>query len=173
MLRDYPEMVERALEIQGDDGGARSLILHPHFLIGFDFHLDGETTIKLYPDLRPEELADHRVVRSFSADAIAAMAQCSWTHVYFRRPGAPRILQLHPHRPDEFVKRYLAADVAQPIHRQYAGAAMLDMVVALEEDKLAGAPAREFALYYMPRGDEPMPRRGSDRRNVLPATERA
>jgi LynF/TruF/PatF family peptide O-prenyltransferase len=157
MLRDYPEKVERALAMQGDDGAARSLLLHSPFLIGFDFHFDGAARVKLYPDLRPEELGDRRVLRSFGAAVIAAMAQCSWIHVYCRGPGLPRILQLHPRQPDEFVERYVAAEVAEPIHRHYAGAAMLDMVVALEEDELARGSAREVALYYMPRGDRPVP----------------
>jgi LynF/TruF/PatF family peptide O-prenyltransferase len=156
MLRDYPEMVERALAMQGDDGPVRSLLLHPAFLVGFDFHLDGETRVKLYPDVRPEELGDRRVLGAFGAEAIAAMAQCSWTHVYCRGPGKPRILQFHPRQPDEFVGRYVAPDVAQPIHRHYAGAAMLDMVVAIEEGELARGPARDVALYYMPRGDRPV-----------------
>lgn len=155
MLRDYPEIVERALSIQDDDGRVRSLMLHAPFLVGFDFHLDGKSHIKLYPDLRPEELASRQVTEEFDHNAIAAMAQCFWTHVYFRRAPAPRKLQFHPREPDVFIERYLDADLARPIHSHYQGHALLDMVVAMREDALSRGPARDFALYYMPRGEVP------------------
>jgi len=153
MLRHYTEKVERALSMADDDGRARALLLHHPFLVGFDLHFDGTTRIKLYPDVRPEELADPRVQQALSVNALAAMAECTWTHLYFASPGVPPTLQLHPRDPDVFVARHLSPELAEPVHARYAGAPLLDMVVSLPHDDIGKGPARRFALYYMPRGD--------------------
>ncbi|HEX4340935.1 MAG TPA: DUF5838 family protein [Polyangiaceae bacterium] len=155
MLGHYTEKVERALAMAGDEGRVRALLLHLPFLVGFDLHFDGATRIKLYPDVRPEELADARVGRALSSEAVAAMAQCSWTHLYFASPHAPLTLQLHPRDPDAFVGRYLAPELAEPIHRRYEGSPLLDMVVSLPHDDVGNGKARRFGLYYMPRGNVP------------------
>lgn len=148
MLTRYPERVERALGLQGDDR-ARALFIHDEFLVGFDLGTDGQSSIKLYPDLRPEELGDSRIAGAFTPAAMAAMAECRRVHVYLRA-RAPRVLQLHPSDPDAFVARHLSAELALPVHAAYRGARLLDMVVSVREADLGAGRIEDFALYYMP-----------------------
>jgi LynF/TruF/PatF family peptide O-prenyltransferase len=149
MLDEYPERVDRAIRLQGDDPRIRQLLLHDSFLVGFDLCLDGSAGIKLYPDIRMEETANARVVAAFSQATRNTLAECAWTHVYFARPGSPVVLQCHPINPDDFIRAHLDPRVAEPIHARYQGLRMLDMVVSMREVDLT-SPVTEFALYYMP-----------------------
>jgi LynF/TruF/PatF family peptide O-prenyltransferase len=149
MLNGYPEKVARAIELQRDER-ARPLIMHDEFLVGFDLHPGGPTRVKLYPDLRPEELTDPRVTAAFSPAVRDAMAECRRVHVYFPGPNAPRVIQFHPSDPDAFVARYLALELATPVHWRYRGERMLDMVVSFRDAALGNSKIRDFALYYMP-----------------------
>jgi LynF/TruF/PatF family peptide O-prenyltransferase len=154
MLTDYPEKVERAVALHGDDCDVTRLKLHDEFLVGFDFRFDGRSAIKLYPDVRPWELRDpaHRVIlgNALSGEALEAMGRCRWTHIYLARHHAGRVLQFHPAEPDEFVARYLAPEMVRPVHELYEGTPLLDMVVSVRERDLADRPIRDFTVYYMP-----------------------
>jgi LynF/TruF/PatF family peptide O-prenyltransferase len=146
VLQDYPERVERALRFRQTDARLRRLIVHDGFLVGFDFHLDGRSSVKLYPYLRDQDLTN--VDGVLSDAAMQAMRQCSMTHVYFSHHD-PVVFQFHPHDPDAFVRAYLDADLYASVHSIYQGRRLLDMVVSLREGDLGGN-ATDCALYYMP-----------------------
>jgi tocopherol O-methyltransferase len=153
MLRDDPEKVEQAVALHGDASLVSKLILHGEFLVGFDLRLDGTSAIKLYPDVRPSELQDpgtrERLRQLLSGQALEAMDQCLWTHLYIARHHSGLVLQCHPADPDGFVDRYLG-EAVRPVHELYAGTRLLDMVVSFREREIERLPARDFSVYYMP-----------------------
>jgi LynF/TruF/PatF family peptide O-prenyltransferase len=154
MLRDYPERVERAIALHGDNAAVRPLILHAEFLVGFDFHLDGRAAIKLYPDIWEKELHEKGVQRrlreALSDPAVEAMEECRWTHICIARHNPERVLHYHPSRPREFIDRFLSCPMARAIHRVYEDTLLSDMVVSMREGELREGRVRNYTLYYMP-----------------------
>ncbi len=153
MLARAPDLVERAIALHGDGRVVRALRFHDDFLVGFDLRFDGTCGVKLYPDVRPEELGDsdirQRLRRFLSSEALTAMGLCLWTHIYLAHHNPDTVLQLHPADPDDFVARHLPPR-GREIHAAYAGVPLLDMVVAVPERELHTGEVRSFALYYMP-----------------------
>jgi LynF/TruF/PatF family peptide O-prenyltransferase len=154
MLSDAPELVKRALALHGDPDPVKALRLHDEFLVGFDLCFDGTTRVKVYPDVRPEELKSPRTFarlgRSLPRPTLEAMRACVWTHVYFGKHNRDIVLQLHPADPDTFVRRYLPREPGHALNAVYDGCRLLDMVVSVEAAQLAQNKVDRFAIYHMP-----------------------
>ena len=154
MLSDAPELVKRGITLHGERKPVRTLRLHEEFLVGFDLRFDGTSGVKVYPDVRPAELADPRTFarlgRILPARALEAMRACLWTHVYLGKHNRDIVLQLHPADPDSFVSRYLPKKLGHALHAVYDGCRLLDMVVSVEAGQLAQRAVDRFAIYHMP-----------------------
>ncbi len=127
--------------------------LHPTLLFGYDLRFDGTTALKLYPDIREDEFASAEVqvgLSVFSTSAREAIAQSHWTHLYLSNRNTDTMLQFHPREPDEFLANWLPHPLADGIHRTYADAPLLDMVVSLPARELNRRAIENFTLYYMP-----------------------
>ena len=147
-------LVSRVLAEHGDSPLFRHLHIHPTLLIGYDLRYDGTTALKLYPDIREDELASadvrSRLASVLSTRSRDAMAQAHWTHLYLSRRNKDTMLQFHPQEPDEFLPNWLPHPLARDIHRAYAGIGLLDMVVSLPAMELDRNDIQNFTLYYMP-----------------------
>jgi LynF/TruF/PatF family peptide O-prenyltransferase len=132
----------------------RTLHIHDELLVGYDLRFDGTTAIKVYPDVRPQELripeTRQRLAAVLSEPALDAMACCSWTHLYLAKHNPDIVLQFHPSDADEFVHRYVNCRRARKIHEIYRGRHLLDMVVSMQDNKLQRGNVDNYALYYMP-----------------------
>jgi LynF/TruF/PatF family peptide O-prenyltransferase len=147
-------LVSRALTAHGATPLFRALHIHSTLLLGYDLRFDGTTALKLYPDIREDEFTSAEIQSKLSAvlstSAREAMAQSHWTHLYLSSRNTDTMLQFHPIKPDEFLANWLPHPLAHGIHRAYADAALLDMVVSLPAKELDRRAIENFTLYYMP-----------------------
>jgi LynF/TruF/PatF family peptide O-prenyltransferase len=154
IFNNLQECLKRVALDEVDRATFRALHIHDELLVGFDLRFDGTTALKVYPDVRPQELRipenRQRLMAVLSERALDAMACCSWTHLYLARHNPSVVLQFHPSDADGFVHRYVDCRRAREIHDVYQGQHLLDMVVSMQDKELERGSVGNFALYYMP-----------------------
>jgi LynF/TruF/PatF family peptide O-prenyltransferase len=157
ILKDYPEKKEKAIELHGGIPEIRTLLLHDEFLVGFDFYFNGRNVIKLYPDIRREELI-WELLRNQAASflhpsAIELACHAYWLHVYFSDNHRGRVLQLHTTNSDPFFN-YLREEDAQPFRKLYREKKLPCAIFAFNEDDIKLNDIQNWSFYYLPQSTQ-------------------
>jgi LynF/TruF/PatF family peptide O-prenyltransferase len=152
IINNYPEKLEQALLLQGDNTEVRQLIFHNELLVGFDFFFDGRTKIKLYPDINKEEFQDIQIQKKLkevlSDVAINLMSLCFWTHISFTSDNAEIILHYHPLNPQKFIKKFVYNQIVDNINNFYQHQNILRQVISVKESELIDNSINSLNLYY-------------------------
>lgn len=152
-LGDYAEKIEAAFRLAPRAGPLRQLLVGAGLLVGFDFHLDGRTAIKLYPRVMREQLLRPVIRERLGAvlpDAVlAAMDQCRWVHISLDKVDVDRIVHFRPLDPVSFLQRYLANETAAAVAEYYRQIHVFDTVVSMRESEFLAGVTKNVNLYFM------------------------
>ena len=152
IIDDYEQKREAAIRLHGDSEELRLLMIHDELLVGFDFYLDGQQTIKIYPDVGRDELTNtdikQRFARVLSQPALELMKLCHRAHVSFGSEKQDRIIHYHPIESMSFVNTIVRNDLAQEVDLFYRSRPVLDQVVSLREREIIEGVIESVNLYY-------------------------
>jgi len=152
-LAGCAEKLERAVSLLDDPDAVRRLMFHDDLLVGFDFHLDGGSGLKLYSGVTHDDLrrgdVRRRLQETCSPDVLAAIAACHRFEFQFKRGAAGRVLSFHPLDPGAFIERFLPTDAARHVYARYQGQALADVVVAVPEEEFGKEAPRDYSLYFI------------------------
>jgi LynF/TruF/PatF family peptide O-prenyltransferase len=153
-LGDYPEKLDEAfsLPLPGEpDASLRPLVVRPGLLVGFDFHLDGRASVKLYPRIEKTDLCTPapraRLAAALPWYVLAALERCEWAYVSLSRDGS-RVLHFCPTNGYEFTRDLLGAP-GLALVTPHLNADLMSVVVSVSEKDILLKDIRDYSLYCM------------------------
>jgi len=153
VLRDYPERKEKAIKLHGDNSAIRKLLFHNEIIAGFDFSFDGRNIIKLYLDIKKEELANEHIRNQLSAVlnpvSLQLLKHAHWLHIYFSDNHKGPVLQFHTTEMETFFN-LLPNKEAQPFRKLCHEKNIGCSIFAFNEYELQQREIQNWSFYYMP-----------------------
>ncbi|MEG3898948.1 MULTISPECIES: LynF/TruF/PatF family peptide O-prenyltransferase [unclassified Microcoleus] len=150
-LDNYPEKLETAISLCGDREDLRMLYINNYWLVGFDFYLNGHTTIELYPIINSEQLKQkevhQRLAKVLSVPALEILDAFSTILIGFAPSNQDRLLYGYLVNPNEFINS-LQNDMANKVHAYYRNQSVLNTMICLSERELVYGKTENLNLYY-------------------------
>ncbi|MBC6480453.1 MAG: LynF/TruF/PatF family peptide O-prenyltransferase [Hormoscilla sp. GM7CHS1pb] len=152
IIEDYPEKLEAAISLHGEREDVRTLIVNNKLLIGFDFFLDGHSTIKLYPEIDSKEWqqvdVQQRLRKVLSPQALQLLDACDELTVAFSKGYEDKILHLDLLDANNFIHK-LGHEMASKVHAHYQGKQVERIHVSLSERELLAGSIENLNMYYL------------------------
>lgn len=152
VVEDYPEKIEAAIQLYGEDGDLRSLIFHSELLIGFDFYLNGRNVVKVYPDITKSELEQPYIQKQLAgalhSSSLEFISQCKWLHVNFAKNNSSKALHYHTSDPASLLQK-VNTRAANQIFNYYKEKDLHAAVISFYEHELKEQTILNWNFYYM------------------------
>jgi len=153
IIEDYPEKIETAIHLYGENKDLRSLILHDELLIGFDFYFNGRNVIKVYPDIKrfeyEQEVNQQNIAKVLHPSALRLIEKSEWVHINFSKDYSSKVLHFHVHDPVPFLEM-IPGERARAMCSYYRQRELYNVVVSFYEHELIEKNILNWNLYYMP-----------------------
>lgn len=150
-INNYPEKLETAISLLGKREDLQLLYINNTWLVGFDFYLNGKSTIELYPSLSRDELqlvdVQLKLAKFLSVPALNLLNDFSSVLIGFTQKNQDRLLYGYLINPNEFIDN-LHNDIANKIHTYYREKKVLNTMIFLSEGELIAGSLDNFNLYY-------------------------
>jgi LynF/TruF/PatF family peptide O-prenyltransferase len=150
-IDNYPEKLETAISLLGAREDLQLLYINETWLVGFDFYLNGHSTIELYLSMTQEELqmmdVKLRLAKVLSLPTLNLLDAFSSVLIGFTPKKQDRLIYGYLINPNEFIDS-LHNDVANRVHSYYRGKKVLDTMICLSEKELITGSLNNFNLYY-------------------------
>jgi LynF/TruF/PatF family peptide O-prenyltransferase len=152
VIEDYLEKLEIAITLCEPSEELRAMIVCCSLVIvGFDFYLDGRTTIELYPRILRQELQEvslqKRLAKVLSPSALQMLDNC-WAFAFGFSKANPEIILYCPTpEPDSFIAN-LRNPLAALVHNYYQQQSVRGTIVAFRERELLSGAVENLNLYY-------------------------
>lgn len=147
----YPEKLETAISLLGDREDLRLLYTNQQWLVGFDFYLNGKSTIELYPQITQEQLGQReiqlRLAKVLSPQTLQFLDVFSGVLIGFTQNNPDRLIYGYLLNPSKFIDN-LHNDLANRVHSYYRGQPVFNTMVCLSEKELLTGSIDKFNLYY-------------------------
>ncbi|MES0491553.1 MAG: LynF/TruF/PatF family peptide O-prenyltransferase [Leptospirales bacterium] len=153
IIEDYPEKIETAIHLYGENKDLRSLTLHDELLIGFDFYFNGRNVVKVYPDVKRYEYEQEAIQKNIGKvlhpSAMRLMEKSEWVHISFSRNYSSKVLHFHVHDPVPFLEM-ISGERARTMCNYYRQRELHNVVVSFYEHELIEQNIINWNFYYMP-----------------------
>lgn len=150
-IDNYPDKLETAISLLGDREDLRLLYVNNSWLVGFDFYLNGKSTIELYPSMSKEELqkVDVRLKLSqvLSVPALNILDNFNSVLIGFTQKNRDRLIYGYLINPNEFIDN-LHNDIANRVNNYYRSKNVLNTMICFSEKELIAGSLDNFNLYY-------------------------
>nr|AZB51087.1 AcyF [Anabaena sp. UHCC-0232] len=150
-IDNYPEKLETAISLLGDREDLRLLYVNNSWLVGFDFYLNGKSTIELYPSMSKEESqkvdVKLKLAKVLSAPALNILDNFSSVLIGFTQTNQDRLIYGYLINPNEFIDN-LHNDIANRVHSFYRDKKVLNTMICFKEKELITGSLDNFNLYY-------------------------
>jgi LynF/TruF/PatF family peptide O-prenyltransferase len=152
VIQDYPEKLKIAIALCELSEELRAMVFCCSLVVvGFDFHLDGRSTIELYPRILRPELQEVSVQRGLakvlSPSALQMLDNC-WAFAFGFSKANPEIILYCPTpEPDSFIAN-LHNPLAELVHSYYQKQSVRGTIVAFRERELLSGAVENLNLYY-------------------------
>ncbi|QOV23248.1 LynF/TruF/PatF family peptide O-prenyltransferase [Anabaenopsis elenkinii] len=150
-IDNYSEKLETAISLVGDREDLRLLYVKNSWLVGFDFYLNGKSTIELYPSMSKEELqrldVKLKLSQVLSAPAFNVLDNFSSVLIGFTQENQDRLIYGYLISPNEFIDN-LQNDIANKVNSFYRGKNVLNTMICFKEKELIAGSLDNFNLYY-------------------------
>ncbi len=152
VIQDYPEKRETAIALSSTTEELRELISCTSLLvIGFDFFLNGSSTIELYPRILRDELEKVKVrqllAKFISPPALQLLENCWAFALGFSKANPETILYYPTSEPDSFIP-HLQNKLANSVHDYYRKQPIKATIFAFRESELLAKSVQNLNLYY-------------------------
>ncbi|QSJ16618.1 LynF/TruF/PatF family peptide O-prenyltransferase [Nostoc sp. UHCC 0702] len=153
-LDDYPEKIETALALDGNNSAAlRWIALQTVPLIGFDFYLDGRSEIELYCELTEEQFQQPNIEnflkQTFPALVLKPLQVSNFFYVGLSKDNADPVLYYNLKGKKDLLSYFSINDTAQRVHAFYQHQAVLpEMWVGVAQRELENSRIENIRLYY-------------------------
>ena len=138
------DAVRRALMRSGDEKELPTVDWCCEWTLGFDFHLDGRTSLRCYPMFRSQTVPAN-AEDVLSPEILELLPDCEWMDTANRTNG--KILNCRPLRPLEFLKK-MPVEVGIPDTVQTSYGPATFKVFSFPESQYAAGAIRDYALYF-------------------------
>ncbi|WP_414583116.1 LynF/TruF/PatF family peptide O-prenyltransferase [Scytonema sp. PCC 10023] len=152
VIQNYPEKVEKAMALCEPPEELRALIAYLSLMVvGFDFYLDGRSSIELYPRIIQKELQEVDVQKQLSKilspPALKLLDGC-WAFGFgFSKANPETILYYPTPDPNSFIAG-LHNHLADRVHAYYREKSVRATIVAFRESELLAGAVQNLSLYY-------------------------
>lgn len=150
-IYNYPEKLETAISLLGDRKDLRLLYVNNSWLVGFDFYLNGKSTIELYPSMSEEELqkvdVKLKLAQVLSVPAFNVLDNFSSVLIGFTQTNQDRLIYGYLINPNEFIDN-LHNDIGNKVHSFYRSKNVLNTMICFSEKELIAGSLNNFNLYY-------------------------
>lgn len=150
-IDNYPEKLETAISLLGERENLQLLYINKNWLVGFDFYLNGHSTIELYPSMTREELqrvdVKLKLAKVLSLPTLNLLDAFSSVLIGFTQNNQDRLIYGYLINPNEFIDS-LHNDLADRVHSFYRGKKVLNTMICLSEKELIKGALNNFNLYY-------------------------
>lgn len=150
-IDNYPEKLETAISLLGEREDLRLLYSNQQWLVGFDFYLNGSSTIELYPQISQEQLRQGEIqlklAKVLSPPALHLLDAFSHVLIGFTQNSLDRLIYGYLLDPSKFIDN-LHHDLANRVHAYYREKPVLKTMICLSEKELLAGSIDKFNLYY-------------------------
>lgn len=152
VIQDYPEKRKTAIALGDTTEELRALIACTSLLVvGFDFFLDGRSTIELYLRILQDELKTvevSRLLAKFISAPTLRLLENSWAFALgFSKANPETVLYFPTLEPDSFIPN-LQNQLANSVHDYYRKQPIKATIVAFRERELLAKAVQNLNLYY-------------------------
>jgi LynF/TruF/PatF family peptide O-prenyltransferase len=152
VIEDYPEKRATAIELGDATEDLRTLIACTSLVVvGFDFFLDGRSTIELYPRILQAELetvAVHSLLTKFMSPPVLQLLNNCWAFGFGFSKANPETVLYYPiPEPDLFIST-LHNQLANRVHKYYRKQPIKATILACRESELLAGSVQNLNLYY-------------------------
>jgi LynF/TruF/PatF family peptide O-prenyltransferase len=152
VIQDYPEKQETEIALGDPTEELRALIACTSLVVvGFDFFLDGSSTIELYPRIMSDELEAvevRRLLAKFMSPPTLRLLENCWAFGFgFSKANPETVLYCPTPEPDSFISN-LHNQLANRVHDYYRKQPIKATIVALRESELLAGAVQNLNLYY-------------------------
>jgi LynF/TruF/PatF family peptide O-prenyltransferase len=150
-IDNYPEKLETAISLLGKREDLQLLYINETWLVGFDFYLNGHSTIELYPSMTRKELqridVKLKLAKVLSLPTLNLLDAFSSVLIGFTQKNQDRLIYGYLINPNEFIDS-LHNDLANRVHSYYREEKVLNTMICLSEKELITGSLNNFNLYY-------------------------
>jgi LynF/TruF/PatF family peptide O-prenyltransferase len=150
-IDNYPEKLETAISLLGAREDLQILYINNTWLVGFDFYLNGHSTIELYPSMTREDLqrvdVKLRLAKVLSLPALNLLDNFKSFLIGFTQTNQDKLIYGYLINSNEFING-LHNDVANRVHSYYRNKTVLNTMICLSEKELITGSLSNFNLYY-------------------------
>ncbi len=153
VMQEYPEKIEKAIALGTLAKEMSPLILESSLVVvGFDFFLNGCSTIEVYPRILKQELQvavhlQQLLTQLLSPVALELLDKCWAFALGFSKANPETILYCPTPDPDNFIAN-LRNHLADKVHTYYQKQPIRGTIVAFRERELLAKKVENLNLYY-------------------------
>lgn len=146
IIEHHPEKEAMVLDFPGISPIAQSLKIQPDLLFGFDFGLDGETAVKVYPELHTTQIQQSRSLLNIllGTRTMTLLEQCEWVNFGFTTKEAGLSLHLFPRNPKMFIDNFHYPVLSDA----YRLSGTQKVIISLDQAEAESGCYSSFNLYY-------------------------
>lgn len=154
IIEDYPEKVETALALDGNNYAAlRSIGLQFVSTIGFDFYLDGHSEIELYVKLTEKQFQQPDIQaflkQRFPPSVLQPLKAASLFYIGLSKANADPVLYYQLKDKKDLLNYFTINDTAHKIHAFYQHQPTLPYIwVGVTQQELQKSRIENIRLYY-------------------------